>query len=137
MRNMYVEYLRMVFISFIVLLHILWNDYGGINVSSTSHALCTYTQLGLTNMVGLGVTGFILISGYYGVNLKMNRLVSLWLQTTVYSLLSVVILCVINNDGGLFRGLLDSLLSLFDGWWFVSYYLVLMLLSPLIIVKSK
>lgn len=90
MRNLSVEYLRVVFISFIVLLHILWKDYGGLHVALGDNDVNTYVQLGLTNLVSLGVTGFILISGYYGVNLKINRIVSLWLQTTMYALASAI-----------------------------------------------
>lgn len=71
MRNLSVEYLRVVFISFIVLLHILWKDYGGLHVALGDNDVNTYVQLGLTNLVSLGVTGFILISGYYGVRLKI------------------------------------------------------------------
>lgn len=90
MRNLSVEYLRVVFISFIVLLHILWKDYGGLHVALGDNDVNTYVQLGLTNLVSLGVTGFILISGYYGVKLKINRIVSLWLQTTMYALASAI-----------------------------------------------
>ena len=87
---MFVEYLRVVFISLIVLLHILWKDYGGLNVGLLNNSANTYVQLGLTNLASLGVTGFILISGYYGVKLKINRIVSLWVQTTMYALFSAI-----------------------------------------------
>ena len=73
MRNLSVEYLRLIFISLIVLLHILWIDYEGLKVVVGDYSLNTFTQLGLTNLTSLGVTGFILISGYYGVKLKLNR----------------------------------------------------------------
>ena len=32
--------------------------------------------------------------------------------------------------GGTFKGLIDASLSLFDGWWFVADYVILMLMSP-------
>lgn len=145
MRNLTVEYLRVVFISFIVLLHILWINYGGLRVALNDNTPNTYIQLGLTNLVSLGVTGFILISGYYGVKLKVNRIMSLWMQTTIYALLSVVAIWVFGGDcaktsvwqseflqsgGGIFKGLIDASLSLFDGWWFVADYVILMLMSP-------
>lgn len=129
MRNLTVEYLRVVFISFIVLLHILWINYGGLRVALNDNTPNTYIQLGLTNLVSLGVTGFILISGYYGVKLKVNRIMSLWMQTTIYALLSVVAIWVFGG-GKIFKGLIDAPLSLFDGWWFVGDYVILMLMSP-------
>lgn len=129
MRNLTVEYLRVVFISFIVLLHILWINYGGLRVALNDNTPNTYIQLGLTNLVSLGVTGFILISGYYGVKLKVNRIMSLWMQTTIYALLSVVAIWVFGGDK-IFKGFIDAPLSLFDGWWFVGDYVILMLMSP-------
>lgn len=129
MRILSVEYLRVVFISFIVLLHILWKDYGGLHVALGDNDVNTYVQLGLTNLVSLGVTGFILISGYYGVRLKINRIVSLWLQTTMYALASAI--AVYQFGGGSLKSFIDAPLCLFDGgWWFVSDYVILMLFSP-------
>ena len=32
--------------------------------------------------------------------------------------------------GGIFKGFIDAPLSLFDGWWFVADYVILMLMSP-------
>lgn len=117
----------------VVLLHILWIDYEGLKVGVGDYSLNAFMQLGLTNLTSLGVSGFILISGYYGVKLKLNRIVSLWLQTTTYSILSVALLFAFSQIGGkLLYGIIDAPFRLFDGWWFLSYYLILMLLSPLI-----
>ena len=99
MRNLSVEYLRLIFISLIVLLHILWIDYEGLKVVVGDYSLNAFTQLGLTNFTSLGASGFILISGYYGVKLKLNRIVSLWLQTTTYSILSVALLFAFSQIG--------------------------------------
>lgn len=135
MRNLSIEYLRLFYISLIVLLHILWTDYGGLNGVMNDYSNTAYIQLGLTNLTSLGVTGFILISGYFGVRLKMNRIISLWMQTTIYSLMSIVLLYIFDETvggGKLIHGIIDSPLKLFDGWWFLSDYLLLMVLSPLI-----
>ncbi len=99
MRNMAVENLRVLFISLIVLLHILWKDYGGLYGVEDNNSIEAYVQLGLTNLVSLGVTGFILISGYYGVKLKLGRIYSLWIQTTVYALLSSLLLKALQMGG--------------------------------------
>lgn len=36
----------------------------------------------------------------------------------------------IRGGGKIFKGLIDAPLSLFDGWWFVGDYVILMLMSP-------
>lgn len=130
MRNMTVEYLRVIFIFLIVLLHILWKDYGGIYLMPSNQSTEAYIQLGLTNLTSIGVTGFILISGYYGVKLKISRILFLWIQTTTYALASVLVISIFFG-GSFIKKTVDAPLMLFDGgWWFVTDYLVLMLLSP-------
>lgn len=130
MRNITVEYLRVIFIFLIVLLHILWIDYGGVNLMPSNQSIKAYIQLGLTNLTSIGVTGFILISGYYGVKLKISRILSLWIQTTTYALISVLVIYIIWG-GSFIKSTIDAPLMLFDGcWWFVTDYLILMLLSP-------
>lgn len=130
MRNMTVEYLRVIFIFLIVLLHILWKDYGGVYLMPSNQSTEAYIQLGLTNLTSIGVTGFILISGYYGVKLKISRILSLWIQTTTYALASVLVISIFFG-GSFIKKTVDAPLMLFDGcWWFVTDYLVLMLLSP-------
>lgn len=39
MRNMSIEYLRVVFISLIVLLHILWKDFGGLYLKPSEQSI--------------------------------------------------------------------------------------------------
>lgn len=130
MRNMTIEYLRVIFIFLIVLLHILWTDYGGGYLLPSNHSTEAYIQLGLTNLTSIGVTGFVLISGYYGVKLKISRILSLWIQTTTYALISALVIYAI-WEGSFIKRTIDAPLMLFDGcWWFVTDYLILMLLSP-------
>lgn len=103
---------------------------GGVSLLPSNHSVEAYIQLGLTNLTSLGVTGFILISGYYGVKLKISRILSLWTQTTFYALISVVAIYVM-GDSCFVKKAFDAPLMLFDGcWWFVTDYLILMLLSP-------
>lgn len=39
---------------------------GGVYLMQSNQSTEAYIQLGLTNLTSIGVTGFILISGYYG-----------------------------------------------------------------------
>ncbi len=92
--------------------------------------------LGITR---LGVTGFIFISGFYGIRLKISRIVSLWTATCFYSVVSAFGLFFMGviGSGRFFHYLLDAPISLFDGWWFIQSYLIIMLLSPIIELGIK
>lgn len=103
---------------------------GGVYLIPSNQSVKAYIQLGLTNLTSIGVTGFILISGYYGVKLKISRILSIWIQTTTYALISVLVIYIIWG-GSFIKRTIDAPLMLFDGcWWFVTDYLILMLLSP-------
>lgn len=103
---------------------------GGVYLMPSNQSTEAYIQLGLTSLTSIGVTGFILISGYYGIKLKISRILSLWIQTTTYALISVLVIYIIWG-GSFIKRTIDAPLMLFDGcWWFVTDYLILMLLSP-------
>lgn len=129
-RNLSVEYLRLFFMFLIVQLHIMQFGYGEefiINDISTN----SYIQLPLITIGKLGVPGFIFISGYYGIKLKWERLVSLWSQTTFYATLSAILSFIFFNFFS-FKECIDIVVSLFYKWWFVEYYVFLMLISPML-----
>lgn len=82
----------------------------------------------LINSVGnIGVTCFILISGYFGVRFKADRLVQLILLTTFYS----IIVYLFNNNFHCDISIIKSALvvPLYTNW-FITCYMLLMLFSP-------
>lgn len=83
----------------------------------------TAPHLALFSLGKIGVTGFMFISGYYGIHATRGKAVDLILTTLFY-------LLVLTPIGGGFGKLLY--LHPFDGWWFVSVYLFIMLLAPVI-----
>lgn len=119
----------------IVLLHILTKGYGISvnNIESLPTGLNGSIGLSLLSLSSLGVTGFIFISGYYGVKFKIDRIVKLWSQTSFYALISVIVtIVVIGGGANSLKSLFDVPISLFDKWWFIQSYLILMCLSPFI-----
>lgn len=52
-----------------------------------------------------------------------------------YALTSAILLLIINS--GKAKDVFDSPLSMFDGWWFIQSYLIVMLLSPLLNVGIR
>lgn len=84
----------------------------------------------LINAIGnIGVSCFVLISGYFGLKFKARRFVQLILLTTFYAL----IVYVTNNGFTLQVDILNALLvvPLYKNW-FIACYLILILIAPFI-----
>lgn len=130
MRNLSIEYLRVLFMALIVLLHLMQFGYDESYIfESTSTG--SYSQIVLMMLGKLGVPGFIFITGYYGVKLSSKRLATLWVQTSFYAILSTLLLLFFFNNP-ISKGVVFSFLPLAGGYWFVEDYIILMLFSPLL-----
>lgn len=119
-RNSSIELLRIICIFFILLMHALpQNDVTEFN------KFLRYP----INIGNIGVSCFILISGYYGLKFKSFRFVQLILLTTFYSLFTFFL-----NHGWVLN--LSTLKAAFViplySNWFITCYLFLMWLSPYI-----
>lgn len=120
------EAYRIICILLIVMMHTFGTGVGKLN-----------TFLGIfINVIGnIGVTGFILLSGYFGIRLSVKKLVKLDIMMIVWSLASELIMVLspaIDYNPGM-----KSLLSCFlpvssHRYWFLSAYFCLCILSPFI-----
>lgn len=129
-RNTSIELLRFAFMFLIVLIHVYGHgtelnyeqiyDFGK-NVNTAFH-------LSLFSLGKIGVTGFMFISGYYGIHANRFKVIDLILITLFYLLL----LAPIGQGFGILL-----FLHPFDGWWFVSAYLFIMFIAPLIEIGIK
>lgn len=128
-RNSSVEILRIVFMAGIVFLHAYYHGsdaniewiYGLGKTSDTSYQLMLYS------LSRLGVTGFMFISGYYGIRMNAVRLYRLLSMVVLYWLVTTVMSGNI-SIGGLAKGVIHA----WDMWWFVASYFMICILSPLI-----
>lgn len=90
---------------------------------------------GLVNGIcNIGVTCFILISGYYGVQFKLKKLVKMECMMISYSLLEILLMYLVMPEqlqgAALLEQLVKSLLPFISRkYWFYSCYVCLMLLS--------
>lgn len=128
-RNSSVEILRMLFMAGIVFLHAY---YHGSNADiEWIYGLGTSTdssyQLILYSLSRLGVTGFMFISGYYGIRMNAVRLYRLITMVVFYWIVTTVAKGDI-SIGGLIKGTIHA----WDMWWFVASYFMICILSPLI-----
>lgn len=128
-RNSSIELLRFFFIFCILLIHI----YGfGVepypdHIFDLGRSFSTFFHLSLNCIGQVGVTGFMFISGYFGIKANKGKLIDLILTTIFYA---TVIQLIINPrmSVGDFRGILHA----FDLRWFISCYIVICLVAPII-----
>ena len=128
-RNSNHELLRMIAMYMIVFIHA--NMYLGNFCTGTIGSFFNGFVNGICN---IGVSCFILISGYYGVRFSVQKLVKMECMMITYSLLETVILCVAFPDKMQGAVLLEQLVKSFlpfitRKYWFYSCYVCLFLLS--------
>lgn len=130
-RNTNIEVLRFVLMCFIFFWHILYNlkmlgadsyQYGGI-----------FGLMGLLLTLFVPATYcFVFISGYYGIRFKVSRLINLLLWCII---VSVSAKCNDINQGGSSNvvDFLESMLPITSNkWWFMTDYVMLYILSPIL-----
>lgn len=85
-------------------------------------------------MLGVCINTFVLISGYYGINLRVKSFLNLTGMVLFYSFLSSLSNIVIFWGGVNVNYIVSAFLPISHNhfYWFISCYLILMLLSPLI-----
>lgn len=92
----------------------------------------TYTDGFLNSFLVMTVNCFVFISGYYGIKFRVKTLINLVLQTTTYSV-GIYLLYDYFFESLNFDSLLKGLFPIFRSvWWFISAYIFLYLLSPLL-----
>jgi surface polysaccharide O-acyltransferase-like enzyme len=87
---------------------------------------------GFETILHIGVICFVLISGYFGIRPTLKGLVKFCLQCIAYSIGIYAIYCLFNADSFSFKTLIKSLLGVTHGWWFVTTYVCLYIISPII-----
>lgn len=81
----------------------------------------------LNIFVCFGTNLFVIISGYYGIRLSWKSLINLWILTTFYSLMYILV-----NGPITISSVLHSFIISSTKQWFFRSYFWLLLMSPLI-----
>ena len=76
------------------------------------------------------VNCFVFISGYYGISINRKKIISFLTMTTFYGVFTYGLKVVLDNQFTIGEVVKSILPISSEGWWFFSYYFVLMLLSP-------
>lgn len=119
-RNSSYELLRLLCIYGIVVMHASAGAVGAESALNREfHILCN-------SLFNVGVTCFILISGYFGIRFSLQKLVRMELMTVLFSVISTLL----SGEFGI-RELLKSCLPVLTRrYWFISCYFALFVLAP-------
>lgn len=124
LRNSSLELLRILCILGILCMHLC-------GIFSTSDNFLTLLQLNAVNsLFNICVSVFILISGYFGITRKLDKMFSLWCIVIFYSILSTIIPLFFGSTPELVF-LFKSLFPTITGkYWYFTTYFILWLFSP-------
>lgn len=124
-RNSSIELLRLWFMLMIVTIHAYGHgcglDYD--YLYSLGSDWSTAHHLGLLSLGKCGVTGFMFISGYYGISLKWKKIGAMIAMLSFYMLLLAV-------AGGQGPAVIKSMIHPWDSWWFIGSYIVICVIAP-------
>lgn len=132
-RNTNIEILRLLCMVAIFGWHILIHGYGLKNIEHM--AVCggdMFTFCALSSLFAPATYCFMFISGYYGLNFRVKKVVNLemWLIITCF------LVCLLKILMGFHLGIREVITSLIPissfKWWFMTYYILVMFISPII-----
>ena len=128
MRNSNIELLRVIAIVLIVTMHLC--------VPFRQNAeILDNIILSIVNAIGnTGVTIFVLISGYYGIKKNINKTLMLANVTLFWSLFYLAV----NFDNLGLKDIVKCIFPIITGnYWFISSYIILSILAPLLNFSDK
>lgn len=124
LRNSSIELLRILCMMFIVMHHII--------ITTVAPQFSSAVYNGFDTVFHTAVVIFVIISGYYGINFTVNKLVKLWVQVAYYSVLAGLIAFFVLHSIGV-KSLLGCFFPIYTRpYWFVSAYIELYLFSPIL-----
>lgn len=125
-RNASFELLRIICMFMIVLYHLFIKlDYSAVCTSAFYSSLLFPLHV--------AVICFVLISGYFGIQLSFKKLLAFYIQVLFYNIVAYLVCSVISYEFSIKNFIISFLpLSHNQDLWFIRTYLYLMLLSPII-----
>ena len=92
----------------------------------------------MVNAVGnMGVTCFVLLSGYFSIRFRPSKFIKLWSVILAYSVIIFAVDTALAHtplaSKAFVKGLITALTPITSNtWWFVSSYVIVFMLSPLL-----
>lgn len=137
-RNSNIELMRIIMMLMILIHHMITHG-----IFSVDTILCHVGPVNstisfaivLNSFCYIGVNGFILISGYFGINFKIRSLLNLYLICMFYSIVMHFFEIYGLGTKSFSIGTIKDVILVFsqqDYWWFIRCYVILYLMSPLL-----
>ena len=128
-RNSNIEFLRIITMLMVVTLHML--NFGGLLEKSNTTTLKGFLIWFLESLCFVAVDCYVLIGSYFlsDSKFKIKRIIKLWVQTFFYSILMYVFFAFIIRQE-LTDILINFIPVLLKNYWFVTCYIVLLILAP-------
>lgn len=133
-RDINVEVIRIIAMLMIIMTHCLMhqNLIGQPEVSTGNYITLHFIR----GMISIQNALFILISGYYAIRSKFNlsKILKLWGKTFFYSFIFYIIYTIWGRDSYPY----ENLLPILSGqYWFITAYIALYLISPILSMIIK
>lgn len=123
------ELLRIICMLFIICGHIIGSHERATNILDGDEIIRVFYN----SFTCVGVNAFVLISGYFGITFKKDRLLKLIFQTFFYSVVLLLISIAIGWHSFDIKKDIGAFLPIISiQYWFISTYVVLYIISPLL-----
>jgi len=90
----------------------------------------SFVQLYLVAWTIIGVNAFVLLSGWYGIRFKYDKIAKLYFQVLFFSVLMFAIFARSDKTQGLLGTMAD--IFLINDYWFIRAYLILFVMAPVL-----
>jgi len=134
-RQSNLELLRCISMFFVLMVHC--NYRGILDVFNQPLSPESFIRIVVEAIAIIGVNCFILISGYFGIKLRVKSLANLCFQIYFFAALAFIVFIILRAsgwaDGELTNGLIIRFVFPVSHWiWFTPCYILLMLFSPIL-----
>ena len=134
-RNHNLDILRIIAMMMIIIHHITYTDIGigvvvsaGVGLSRLS-SIQLYISILINSFVVVGVNLFFLLSGYFRINFKVKKVVSIIAEVfIIFNLIALI--GILTGYVTVDSEMINKMINPLSAYWFLTVYIFLMFLSP-------
>lgn len=132
-RDSNIELLRIILMFMIIMHHLIVHGYQlYFPVNNPFQLQHQIVLMFLNSFFILAVNTYVLISAYFGIRFSLKSLISFIVQASFYSVLIYIVACFCGWDVWSLPDFYRSIIPILSGkWWFLSAYILLLILSPI------
>lgn len=100
---------------------------------------CFHFSLLIDSFLIIAVNSFVLLSGYWGIKIKLKGFLNLYLMCVFYNLIALIFACLVVKNAISYSDIIYAFFPFSHPFrlWFIQDYIFLYLLSPLLNVVSS